>query len=269
METAQIDGATRLYAIIGDPISSVLSPGMFNAMFSRKKVNAVLLPLHVAAADLQSAWAGLKAIKNFAGLIVTMPHKMAMCALVDEMSAAATLAGAINAVRRRRDGGWEGEMFDGIGCVHGLKAQGHAVAGRRIFLAGAGGAGSAIAMAVAQAGAARLVISEIDAARLSRVVDRVRSVCPATKVEVGTIADGPFDLAINATPLGMNAEGPVPFDPSRLAKTTLVVDVITKPDITSLLSVARETGHAIHSGKHLHHGQSIAAAAFFGFDRIN
>ena len=75
METAQIDGATRLYAIIGDPISSVLSPGVFNALFSRQNVIAVLLPLHVAAADVQKAWAGLLATRNCAGLIVTMPHK--------------------------------------------------------------------------------------------------------------------------------------------------------------------------------------------------
>jgi shikimate dehydrogenase len=269
METAQIDGATRLYAIIGDPISSVLSPGVFNAMFSRKNINAVLLPLHVAAADLPVAWAGLKATRNFDGLIATMPHKRAMCALVDELSPTAALAGALNTVRRRADGRWEGDMFDGIGCVHGLEAQGHAVAGRQVFLAGAGGAGAAIAMAVAKAGAARLVITEVDAPRVNRVVEGVRSNYPATQVEIGSIADGPFDMAINATPLGMRSDDPLPFDPRLLAASTLIADVVNKPEITALLGLARESGHAIHSGRHLHHGQAIAAAAFFGFDLIN
>ena len=266
MKTEQIDGATRMYVIIGDPISAVRSPAVFNAMFARRNINAVLVPLHVAASDLTAVWVGLKAMRNLDGVVVTMPHKMAMCELVDELGTNGRVVGAINAARRRSDGRWEGDMFDGIGCVHGLMAQGHEVAGRDVFLLGVGGAGAAVATALAQAGVKRLVIADVDTTRRDRVVDRVRAAYPTTTVEAGTLENGSFDLAINATPLGMRAGDPLPFDPSRLPPTTLIVDVITKPELTPLLELAQKTGHAIHSGKHMHHGQAISVAAFFGFD---
>ncbi len=268
MKTEEIDGGTRLYAIIGDPISSVRSPAVYNALFARRGINAVFVPLHVAAGDLAAAWAGLKATRNFDGLVVTMPHKNAMCELVDELLPDARLVGAVNTVRRRSDGRWEGDMFDGIGCVDGLRRQGHEVAGRSVFLAGVGGAGAAIAMALVQAGVARLVIADLDAARRDGVIARIRAALPQAAVEVGSADSAPYDIAINATPLGMRAGDPLPFDPAKLPPTTLIVDVINKPEITALLALAQKTGHPIHPGRHLHHGQAIAAAKFFGFDLL-
>jgi len=266
MKTDQIDGMTRLFAIIGDPIFTVRSPAVFNALFARQSINAVLLPYHVAAPDLRTAWAGLKTIKNLDGVVATMPHKRAMCELVDELGDNGRVVGAINAVRRRADGRWEGDMFDGVGCVHGLKAQGHEVNGRSVFLLGVGGAGAAVATALAQAGVKRLVIADVDSERRNRVAERIRAAYPKTLIEVGSIEQGPFNMAINCTPLGMRAEDPLPFDPVLLPESTLIVDVITKPEMTPLLNLAKESGHATHSGKHMHHGQAIAVAAFFGFD---
>ncbi len=266
MNTDQLDGTTRLFAIIGDPISAVRSPAAFNAMFARANVKAVLLPLHVAAPDLKTAWAGLKAIKNLDGVVVTMPHKTAMCKLVDELGDSGRVVGAVNAVRCRSDGRWEADMFDGIGCVQGLKAQGHEVAGRNVFLVGLGGAGVAIAAALAQTGAKRLVITDLDTARQNRVAERLRAAYPAAKIETGNVDNGPFDLAINATPMGMKPDDPLPFDPGRLPETTLIVDVVPKPEMTAFLERAQKTGHAVHPGRHMHHGQMVALMKFFGFD---
>jgi shikimate dehydrogenase len=269
METDEINGVTRLFVIIGDPIHGVRTPTLFNEMFGRKNINAVMVPHHVAAADLGATWSGLKAIKNLDGVVITMPHKTPMCGLVDSLGINGRVAGAINAARRKSDGSWEGDMFDGIGCVDGLQRQGHEVAGRSAFLMGIGGAGSAVASALAHAGIKRLVVQDVDSARLDQVVERIRAAYPGLSVGSGTIGDGPFDLAINATPVGMREDDPLPFDPSPLPTSTLVVDVIIKPEITPLLTLAQKTGHEIQPGRHMHRGQAIAAARFFGFDLLS
>jgi shikimate dehydrogenase len=272
MNIDKIDGSTRLFAIIGDPIHGVRTPTLFNEMFAAKGINAVMVAHHVAAADLAAAWSGLKTIGNLDGVVITMPHKAPMCELVDSLGINGRVAGAINAARRKSDGTWEGDMFDGIGCVDGLKRQGHEVAGRDVFLMGIGGAGSAVASALAHAGIKRLVVQDIDSVRLDQVVKRIRAAYPGLSVTSGTIDDGPFDLAINATPVGMGEtgktgeSGPLPFDPSPLPASTLVVDVIIRPEITPLLALARKTGHRTQPGKHMHRGQAVAVAGFFGFD---
>lgn len=260
-----IDGNTRLYAVIGDPISAVRSPEWFNGLFQRNAINAVLVPMRLTAADLSASFAGLKRIDNLDGLVITMPHKGPMCALLDELGPAARTVGAVNAARRLSDGRWLGDMFDGRGCVQGLRAQGHEVAGRSVFLLGTGAAGAAVAFALAEAGVAQLVVDDLDAARCDRVVQRVQAALPGVRVRHGKLMRD-VDIAINATPIGMRSEDPLPFDPAQLSVSTLVVDVITKPEITPLLQRAEQTGHLIHSGRHMHAGQAVEAAKFFGFD---
>jgi shikimate dehydrogenase len=266
METDKIDGLTRLFVIVGDPIHGVRTPTLFNEMFGKKNINAVMVAHHIAAADIGTAWAGLKAIRNLDGVVITMPHKTPLAGLVDSLGINGRMAGAINAARRKSDGTWEGDMFDGVGCVDGLKRQGHEVAGRSAFLLGIGGAGSAIAGALAQAGVQRLVVQDIDTVRLEQVAGRIRSAYPGLSIASGTIDDGPFDMVINATPQGMREGDPLPFDPSPLPASTLVVDVIIKPEITPLLVLAQKTGHRTQPGRYMHRGQAIAVAKFFGFD---
>jgi shikimate dehydrogenase len=262
-----IDGNTRLYAVIGDPISAVRSPEWFNALFARHGVNAALVPMLVTAAHLRPVFAGLKRVGNLDGLVVTMPHKGPMCELLDELGPAAHAVGAVNAARRLPDGRWLGDMFDGRGCVQGLRTQGHEVAGRSVFLLGTGAAGSAVAFALAEAGVARLAIDDLDAARRDRVAQRVQAAFPAVTVRAEPLAGtAKHDIVINATPLGMKPDDPLPFDPTGLPVSTLVVDVITKPEITPLLERAEQTAHRIHPGRHMHAGQAVEAARFFGFD---
>jgi shikimate dehydrogenase len=263
-----IDGHTRLYAVIGDPISAVRSPEWFNGLFARQHINAVLVPMRVAQADLQASFEGLKRVGNLDGLVVTMPHKGPMCELLDELGPAARTVGAVNAARRLPDGRWLGDMFDGRGCVQGLRGQGHEVAGRTVFLLGTGAAGSAVAFALAEAGVARLAIDDLDAARCTHVAQRVQAAFPSVQVHVEkpAAAAATYDLVINATPVGMRPDDPLPFDPAAFPASTLVVDVITKPETTRLLQRAMETGHRIHSGRHMHAAQAVEAAKFFGFD---
>jgi shikimate dehydrogenase len=261
----QLDGSTLLYGIVGDPISAVRSPEVFNTMFARKGINAVFLPLHVAQDDIETAWAGLSMLRNLQGLVVTMPHKARVLPLMSRIGAAGKLVGAVNAARREPDGSWSGDMFDGIGFVAGLRAQGHEPAGWNVQLWGLGGAGSAVAVSLAEAGVANLVLYDRDTLRRDRLCRQLRQAFPQICISTDT-PDLKVDAVINATPLGMKATDPLPFDPAELPRETLVVDVVTKPDITPLLQRATDTGHTVHAGKHMHLGQARCVAKFFGYE---
>ncbi|MBV8650112.1 MAG: shikimate dehydrogenase, partial [Alphaproteobacteria bacterium] len=107
-----IDGATRLLAIIGDPIAHVRSPVIYNALLAAADCNAVLVPWHAAPGDFATVMAGLKRTLNLAGIIVTYPHKQQALALADIARPMAERVGGANVLRREADGRWTADMFD-------------------------------------------------------------------------------------------------------------------------------------------------------------
>jgi shikimate dehydrogenase len=259
-----ITGATRLYAILGDPIAKVRSPEAFNAAFARHGIDAVLIPFETAPADLAETVAGLKRTRNLDGLIFTMPHKAAGRALVDDVSESGRLVGAVNAARRERSGRWSGDMFDGVGFVGGMRRNGHDPRGRRAALIGAGGAGRAIAFALAAGGVAALSVHDLDPAKAVQLAADLQRAHPALAARAGAPAD--FDLLVNATPAGMQPGDPLPWPVESLRPGTIVGDVTTKPEITPFLAAARERGCAVLTGRNMVEGQLAALFQFFGFD---
>lgn len=260
-----ITGSTRLYAILGDPIAQVGSPRVFNPILYRNKVDAVLVPLHVAAADLRAAVAGIKAMRNFDGLVFTIPHKMAAMVLVDEVLPTGRLVGAVNVARREKDNRWVADMYDGKGCVRGLKDQGDDPAGRSVLLVGAGGGGSAVACALAEAGAARITLCDTDRAKAERLAAAIARGFPGVPVRIGAPDPTGHDLVVNCTPLGMKPDDPLPLQAENLAAGTVVVDIVLKPDVTRLLEAAIRRGCRTMNGLAMLRGQSLEVARFFGF----
>jgi shikimate dehydrogenase len=259
-----ITGATRLYAILGDPLARVRSPERFNAIFAERGIDAVMVPAEVDAAGFDAAVAGLKSLRNCDGLIITMPHKHAMCAHVDELRDNGRLVGAINVARRLADGRWVGDMFDGQGYLGGLRNRGIDPKGKRVHLIGAGGVARAMGMALAQAGVTSLSLRDIDASRALGLADSIRAAFP--KVQVEAIAEDRYDVDIlaNATPLGLRDGDPLPCDPARIAPRTIVTDVIPKPDITPLLAAAQARSCTVVTGREMVEGQAGLVAAFLG-----
>lgn len=260
----RIDGTTRLYGIVGDPVHAVRSPQYFNGLFEQEGRNAVFLPLHVGSEGLSSLWAGLGQLHNLDGLVITMPHKVAAAGLVDVLSPTAKVLGAINAARRDPDGRWHGEMFDGQGFVDGLLNAGHVVRGKKACVLGLGGAGAAIALALAEAGVSALAIDDANVRKRSRLAGQLKACCADVLVQEASPHEGVYDFTINATPLGMFERDPLPFDPAKLPSSTLVIDIITKPEMTPLLRRAASLGRPFHTGRHMHAGQAARAAQFFG-----
>jgi shikimate dehydrogenase len=259
-----ISGTTRLYAILGDPLARARTPERFNAIFAERGIDAVMVPAEVDAAGFDAAVAGFKNLRNCDGLIITMPHKHAMCAHVDELHDNGRLVGAINVARRLPDGRWIGDMFDGRGYLGGLKNRGIDPRGKRVHLIGAGGVARAMGMALAQAGVASLTLRDIDASRARELAESIHAAFP--KVAADAVAEDRYDVDIlaNATPLGLRDGDPLPCDPARIAPRTIVTDVIPKPDITPLLAAAQARGCTVVTGREMVEGQAGLIAAFLG-----
>jgi shikimate dehydrogenase len=258
-----IDGSTRLLGIIGDPIAQVKSPPLLNRRFAQAGANTVLLPMHVLPEAFDKTVRGLMALGNLDGLIVTVPYKARAVALADKIEPMAEKVGAINALRREADGSWSGDMFDGRGLVRGLADQGLTVAGKSVMLIGAGGAGSAVAVAFAEAGASPIAIHDVDGGKAATLVERVAKAHPEAKPRLAQPRAAGFDIIVNATPVGMAPRDGLPAEIGALTAPQLVIDVIATPEITPLLARARASGCRTVGGKTMLSGQAAELETFF------
>lgn len=259
-----ITGTTRLYAVLGDPIAQVQAPTLMNPIFDRLHIDAVLVPVHARPRDLDGIVRGLKRVGNLDGMFVTVPHKVAVRALADRCSPTVDIVGSANVLRREDDGSWLAENFDGSGFVVGLAGAGHAPRGGHVALVGAGGAGSAIAAALLTAGADRLSVYDCDTPRLGALVDRLGAYWPGRVVAMTGPDLRDVDIAVNATPLGLRGDDPLPFPLDLLPPTAVVADIVMKPRETRLLREAAARGLRVHHGIHMLEGQLDSYRAFFG-----
>lgn len=239
--TEALNGATRVHFIVGDPIAQVKSPSDVTRAFQARGRNAMVMPAHVAPADLAAWLAGVSLAKNVDGVIVTVPHKFACFDLCATTSERAAFLHTVNTMRRHADGRWHGDMFDGLAFVSALHDQGCQPKGKKCLLVGAGGAGSAIAHALVMAGVSQLAIHDEDALRRTTLVDRLAGL-RLCEVGHGSADPSGFDLVLNATPMGMKAGDPLPLDVGRLSAAMFVGCVITAPAISPLVAAARAKG---------------------------
>ena len=259
-----LSGHTRLFGIVGDPIAKVRAPHVWTRLFERFGIDAVMIPFAVTAGDLDLVMAGLKRLENLDGLILTMPHKVTGVRHVDELAEQGARTGAINVMRRDGDR-WIGDMLDGLGFVAGLRHAGVALEGESAFLAGSGGVGTAIGMALLAAGISRLSVFDRDRARASALVERGRTHHPrGVEIEFGEDAPREHDLIVNATPMGMQPTDPLPFDLDRAQNSAVVAEVVMDPITTPLLAAARARGQRVHDGRHMLDCQIGIMADLFG-----
>src|SRR6186713_3742640 len=212
MDLMMITGTTRLYAIIGDPVAHVRTPMVFNDYFDANGIDAICVAIHIDRNDLAKGWAGLKAIRNLDGFIVTAPHKAESGELCDRLVGDGAHTRVVNTVQREQDGSYSGTLLDGRGFVAGLNSEGYDVRGRSVFLAGAGGAGTALAYALAGSGAATLTIHNRTRSKAEALVAGVGKAFPDCRVRLGTSNASEHDYVVNATSLGLKADDPNSFD---------------------------------------------------------
>jgi shikimate dehydrogenase len=204
-------------------------------------------------------------LTNVHGALITMPHKVATLELVDQASVSARIAGACNAVRIDERGAMIGDMFDGEGFVRGLSRKGRRVAGASALVAGCGGVGSAIAASLAKAGVSRLGLYDAFPQAMNGLSERLKAHYANLEVTAGAADPAGYDIVINATPLGMKNDDPLPMNVDRIAPSTFVGEVVMKEEITPFLAAVRAKGCDYQVGTDMLFEQIPAYLEFFGF----
>ena len=260
-----INGRTILIAHLGYPTESFKAPLIYNPYFESIGVDAVVMPMGVKAEDYARLLPLLFRLTNLRGALVTMPHKVTTVSLVNELSTAAKIAGACNAVLNRADGTLLGDMFDGEGFVRGALRRGRSIAGKAALVAGCGGVGSAIAASLAGTGIARLALFDERNAAAQALAHRLRPHYPKLEIDVGCKDPHGYDIVVNATPMGMKEGDPLPLDVERISPSAFVGEVVMKEETTPFLRAARARGCDTQPGIDMLFEQIPAYLEFFGF----
>ncbi|HEY4332866.1 MAG TPA: shikimate dehydrogenase [Ilumatobacteraceae bacterium] len=235
-EQRAVTATTKVAAVIGSPVRHSLSPVIHNAAFAAGGFDWVFLAFEVVPGAAPAALASMRAL-GIAGLSVTMPHKDAIAAEVDELDPAARALGAVNTVVLRPDGRSAGYSTDGAGFVASLADAGVNPHGLSVAVLGAGGAARAVIDALARAGAERIAV-------INRSADRAEvaaALAGGRGVVAGMPAIAAADLVVNATSIGMGS-AEVPCDPDLLRPGQVVADLVYHPLETGFLAAARTAG---------------------------
>jgi len=239
--------------VLGDPIAHSLSPAMHNAALARLVAEHPRLAgvhyhrLHITAEELPEALRLLHA-RGFAGVNLTVPHKIQALKLVTSLSAEARRAASVNTLLRTADG-WDGHTTDGAGFLEALRERtGDTTRGRPVVLLGSGGAARAVATACLQDGCASLQLHNRDVAKAEELAGSLAD----PRVRAAGLADivaSPDAVIVNCTTLGLKAGDPSPFPADQLAVGQFVFDTTYGAAPSRLLRDARERGVAGSDGR--------------------
>lgn len=233
-----INGTTRLFGIIGNPVEHSLSPVMHNAAFASLGLNAVYLPMQPK--DPEEGYRGLRAL-GFVGVSVTVPFKVAIIPLLDHIDPVADKIGAVNTLLFH--GGTHGATLctgyntDWIGSNRALAAE-IDLPGSTVLILGAGGAARAVGFGLVQAGATILLHNRTES-KGRRLADQLGATC----ITVEELVDVRADVLINTTSVGMAPDHQaLPIDPKLLSHFSVVMDIVYAPLKTALLRAADANG---------------------------
>jgi shikimate dehydrogenase len=260
----QVRGSTGLIAHIGFPTHAFKAPLIYNPYFAHAGVDAAVVPMGCRPADFAGFLSAVFKLDNIIGALITMPHKVTTVGLLDVLSPAVRIAGACNAVRRDAEGRLVGDMFDGEGFVRGVRNKGVRVEGTRVLVVGAGGVGSAICAAFAGAGAGAISLYDVNGEAADALAARLRLHYPALEVSTGSNDPTGHQIVVNATPMGMDLEDPLPLDVERLAPDTFVGEVVMRDEMTAFLRAAQARGCRWQVGTDMLFEQIPAYLEFFG-----
>lgn len=266
----RISGSTGLLGLIGSPVGHSGSPAMYNYSFEKLGIDYAYLAFDVKIPEVKDA---ITAIKTFhmRGCNVTMPCKTEVVKYMDELSEAARIIGAVNTIVNE-NGKLIGHMTDGLGFVDNLKDHGVEVKGKKLTIAGGGGAATAMQVQSALSGAKAISIFNIKDdffARSLETAEKIRKACPQCEVNVYDIADQAkmteeilsSDIFANGTIVGMKPmdDESVVKDLSAFHKDLVVCDAVYNPKETKLLKEAKEAGCKIVTGEGMLLWQGAAA----------
>jgi shikimate dehydrogenase len=267
---SRITGHTGLLALIGSPVGHSGSPAMYNYSFARLGLDYAYVAFDIKVEEVEAAIAAMKTFK-MRGCNVTMPCKTEVVKYMDELSPAARIMGAVNTIVNE-NGKLIGHMTDGEGFVNNLRDHGVDIKGKKITVAGGGGAATAIQVQCALDGAREITIFNIKDAFFERTLEtaaKIRKEAPGCVVNVYDIADTAkmteeitdSDIFANATIVGMKPmeNESVVKDTSAFREGLIVCDAVYNPEETKLLREAKEAGATCINGKGMLLWQGVSA----------
>ncbi len=238
-----IVGSTSVYLLPGDPVTNVRLPRMFNAVFERCGIDAVMVPVQVAKRDLAVFVKAAFLAKNVRGMAIAPPHKPLLVDLLDGCGLFGRVAGSVNVVRRIANGELEGDLFDGEGLLGALDHCNIPFRGKRVLILGAGVSAAAIGVALAEGGtvngAEHIAFHDIVAGKAAGVAAQLDAFFDATTVAVDSSDPAGYDLVVNATALGLKPDDPLPVDVARMEPHAALFDILLRNQPTPLVRAAR------------------------------
>ena len=233
----QISGRTKITGLFGYPVEHTLSPAMHNAAFTELGLDYCYVPFLVHPDYLEYAVKAIKSL-NLSGVNVTVPHKEKVMPFLDEINEEASFIGAVNTIVNS-GGKLTGYNTDGRGFMQSLLEGGTSIEGKDILIIGAGGASKAISYYLSQK-AKTLYLYDIDKYKVEKLVQDLNNIFNNVYIIENISSIDRFHIIINATPLGLKKEDPLPFDTTLLRTEQTVCDVIYKK--TRLLEEASKKG---------------------------
>jgi 3-dehydroquinate dehydratase/shikimate dehydrogenase len=238
----QVDAATRVYGVAGDPVAHSLSPAMLNTAFRRENVNAVYLPLH--AKTMQDLTACVQDIP-IAGLSITMPYKEPIVKELDKSDPWTTKVGACNTLVRSQDGNLYGFNTDVNGVVRPLELR-IRLQGARILVLGAGGAARAAVFGLKERGAEVSILN-----RTAGPAQKLAKQARAKVINRTMLKKLEYDVIINATPAGMEGNrDPLPLAEQEL-KAKYFFEMVYNPAETKMMKMASARGMHVIPGSEM------------------
>jgi shikimate dehydrogenase len=236
-----MQGSSKTYCVIGDPIHHSLSPAMQNAAFAAKGLNCTYIAFRVPEAELKESIESLRSI-NIAGFNVTAPHKTQVMRYLDELEGTAKKAAAVNTVNNI-EGVFRGYNTDVYGFIEPLRKRQVDFQGMHVLLLGSGGAARAVLIALAEEedGIAKLVIANRDTQRANELANLGAGLgmkCEVVSLDRAQDTSPTCDLIVNATTLGMNNESSI-IGYQHIQKGCIVYDIVYRPMVTDLIENAK------------------------------
>ena len=263
-----IVGSTSVYLLPGDPVTNVRLPRMFNAVFERCGIDAVMVPVQVAKRDLAVFVKAAFLAKNVRGMAIAPPHKPLLVDLLDGCGLFGRVAGSVNVVRRIANGELEGDLFDGEGLLGALDHYNIPFRGKRVLILGAGVSAAAIGVALAEGGtvngAEHIAFHDIVAGKAAGVAAQLDAFFDATTVAVDSSDPAGYDLVVNATALGLKPDDPLPVDVARMEPHAALFDILLRNQPTPLVRAARARGLHAQAGFEMLVQQMPHYFEFFG-----
>jgi shikimate dehydrogenase len=253
--TMKLSGHTTPYAVLGHPIGHTLSPVMHNASFRALGLDAIYLAFDVHPDRLLTVLPAMREM-GFGGVNLTVPLKEVAFRGLTDLAPSAARLGAVNTVEFVEGGGLRGHNTDGDGFLTAVSESfGEPVAGKRIFVLGCGGAGRAVALTCAAGGAAALVLTDMDPARVARLAGELRTGFPTCRLEEippeaahWQAACRSADLAVQCTPVGMKPTDPPLLAPDAFRAGQLAFDLVYMFPETAFMRAARSAGARAANG---------------------